>query len=157
MRVAGGEVAHRAVCDGDEKQMRALVAGVVVPVAVEQVGPDLRLDGVVGGGLVFCCIAAVSGPAVRRTDGRTVGIDGGGEDDGVLVWSPDGVVGFSGDVGERLCVAGDAGGRVKVREPDLLAVLPTGKEEHGVAVSSPLEAAVTGLRDRDFEGGVCFD
>ena len=35
-------------CHGDEEQMRALVAGEVVPVAVEEMGEDLGFDFAVG-------------------------------------------------------------------------------------------------------------
>ena len=44
VRVAGVQIAHRAGLNRNQKQMRPLVAGEVVPVAIEQVGKDLRLD-----------------------------------------------------------------------------------------------------------------
>src|SRR5580698_4224117 len=99
--------------------MFALVAGVVVPVAIEEVGEDLRLDLAGGEGLVAAGVAVVSGGEVGCGDGRAVGIDGRGEDDRLTVRRPLGVVGFGGDACELSGIVGSAGGGVEVGEPDL--------------------------------------
>ena len=80
--------------------MEPLVAGVAVPVAIEQVGEDLRLDFARGQGCVAVDVALVAYPIVCWSDCRTIRVDGGGKNHGVAVGRPEGVIGFGGDVGQ---------------------------------------------------------
>ena len=75
--------------------MGALVAGEVVPVAVEEVGEDLRLDLAGGKAVVAVFIALVSRRKGVGADGGAVRVDVRSEDDGLGVRRPEGVVGLS--------------------------------------------------------------
>ncbi len=81
----GREVADFAVIDRYQKQVGPFVAGEVVPMAVEEMSEDLRLDLAVGQGFVAVGVAGVAGGKVGVGDGGAVRVDKRGEDDGVPV------------------------------------------------------------------------
>ena len=96
--VVGVEIADTAVLDRNQKEMGSLVAGEVVPVAVEEVGEDLRLDLARGQGLIALIVAFGSGAVVVGDNCRAVRIDGCGEDDGFAIGRPLRVVGAAVEV-----------------------------------------------------------
>ncbi len=75
MRIVGGQVADFAVLDRDEKQMGTLVAGEVVPMAVEEMGKDLGFDLAVGFRFVVVSVARIAGLGIGNGDGRAIRID----------------------------------------------------------------------------------
>ena len=86
--------------------MGALVAGVVVPVAIEEMGEDPRfyLAGCERG--ITIRIAFIAGERIGCRDRGTVRINCRGKKNGVPVGRPEGVAGFGGDGGQLFGVGG---------------------------------------------------
>src|SRR5206468_3901080 len=88
-----------AICGGagverNDEEVRAFFAGEAVPVAVEQLSEDLRLDFARRCGCVAILVALVAGGLIGCRDGRAIGIHRRGEYDGLAIGRPLGVVGF---------------------------------------------------------------
>ena len=84
----GIEVADRAGVERNDEEMRALVAGEVVPVAVEQVSEDLRLYLAGRRGRIAILVALVAGGLIGRRDRRAIGIHRRREYDRLAVGRP---------------------------------------------------------------------
>ena len=134
--------------------MRTFFAGEVVPVAIEQMSKDLRLDLARCRRRVAVRITFIACGKVGGRDRRTIRIDSGGKNNGVPVGRPKGVIGLGGDAGELLRVAGRACSRIEGRRPNLLTALSTGKEEQGAPVGGKLHAGVSRLGDGNLLRGL---
>src|SRR5580700_1191699 len=106
--------------------MRPLIAGVMVPVAIEEMSPNLRLDLAIGLSLVAVGVALIAVREVGRRDWRTVGIHSRREDDGFRIRRPLGVISLRRNRGQLARVCCRTGRRIEVRQPYLLATLPPG-------------------------------
>ena len=137
--------------------MAALVAGVVVPVAIEQVGEDLRLHLAGGEGGVAVGVAFVARCRVRCRDRRAIGIDGRCEDNRLAVRRPEGIVGLGGDGRQLFRIARGSGRAVEIRQPHLLAALAAAEQKNVLAVGRELRAAVAGPGHRERNGFAAGD
>ena len=83
--------------------------------------------------------------ALTLLSALAVGVDGGGEEDLAPVGGPDCAVGFGGDSGYLLWLAGLAGGQVEAGDVDLLGAAAAAGEEDLLAVQGEAGAVVAGL------------
>ena len=82
VRIVRREIADVLRIDGNEEEVRALVAGEVVPVAVEEMGEDLRLYLAGGERVIAVLVALVPGGKRIGADGGAIRIDVRREDNG---------------------------------------------------------------------------
>src|SRR5262249_41724890 len=110
--IAWSDVSWRlTVVDGDDKQVRALETGVVVPMAIEEPGEGHSLHFGVCPFVVLALIASIA---------ATLGINLRDEENSPGIGEPHGAVGLSGDAGDFLRLSADRScSGIKVRYPHL--------------------------------------
>ncbi len=156
MRVVGRQITQRAGLDRCQEKMRAFVPGEVIPVSIQKMSEDLRLD--LAGGLcsIAIRIALVACRRIHCRDRRAIRINCGSKHRGAAVGRPDGVASLSRNVGQLLRVARRAGRAIEIRQPDLLGARAAAEEENVLAVGSKLRSSISGLRHGQLHRGLRF-
>ena len=133
--------------------MAPLIPREVVPMPIQQMRKNLRLHLTRRQRSIFIRIALVPRAKVRRRNSRTVRVDRRREQHEVPIRRPLRVISLGRNPRQLLRIARRAGSRIKVRRPNLLAVLSSRNKEHGVPIRGKLHPRVSRPGHRNLERG----